>query len=148
MAFMNCPTCQDQKLEPHHRAGIEVDVCPRCRGVWLDRGELDRFIADAEPAPFLERPDLEDRKPYDPSRQSDSEIREPRPGTVNDDRHDDDDDDDDDDDEDYKRKSKSKSKSKSESRSKSKKDYDKKRKSKKRKSWGEILGDALEEVLD
>jgi len=30
------------------RMGIEVDYCPSCRGVWLDRGELDKFIAQAE----------------------------------------------------------------------------------------------------
>jgi Zn-finger nucleic acid-binding protein len=30
------------------RKGIEIDYCPRCRGVWLDRGELDKFIQQAE----------------------------------------------------------------------------------------------------
>jgi Zn-finger nucleic acid-binding protein len=30
------------------RHGIEIDYCPTCRGVWLDRGELDKFIAQAE----------------------------------------------------------------------------------------------------
>lgn len=46
---MNCPLCIDQTLEVHHRGGIEIDVCPRCRGVWLDRGELDRLAAAAAP---------------------------------------------------------------------------------------------------
>lgn len=33
------------------RQGIEIDYCPKCRGVWLDRGELDKLIDRAEPAP-------------------------------------------------------------------------------------------------
>lgn len=44
---MNCPLCIDEVLDVTHRGGIEVDVCPRCRGVWLDRGELDRLVADS-----------------------------------------------------------------------------------------------------
>lgn len=40
---MNCPVC-GTALRPVDRQGIEVDVCDRCRGVWLDRGELDRLI--------------------------------------------------------------------------------------------------------
>jgi uncharacterized protein len=31
------------------RAGIEIDYCPQCRGVWLDRGELDKIIERAAP---------------------------------------------------------------------------------------------------
>ncbi|UWX03939.1 zf-TFIIB domain-containing protein [Pseudoxanthomonas sp. NC8] len=31
------------------RRGIEIDYCPACRGVWLDRGELDRLLAHVEP---------------------------------------------------------------------------------------------------
>jgi Zn-finger nucleic acid-binding protein len=41
---MNCPVCTNQ-LRPVDRGGIEIDVCPQCRGVWLDRGELDKLIA-------------------------------------------------------------------------------------------------------
>lgn len=41
---MNCPQCQTS-LEMSDRQGIEIDYCPRCRGVWLDRGELDKIIA-------------------------------------------------------------------------------------------------------
>lgn len=43
---MNCPVCQSE-LRPVDRGGIEIDVCTRCRGVWLDRGELDKLIAAA-----------------------------------------------------------------------------------------------------
>lgn len=40
---MNCPVCA-VPLAVAGRQGIEIDHCPRCRGVWLDRGELDKLI--------------------------------------------------------------------------------------------------------
>jgi len=40
---MKCPHC-DETLHMTHREGIEIDYCPQCRGVWLDRGELDKII--------------------------------------------------------------------------------------------------------
>jgi len=40
---MNCPVCS-VPLVMSARQGIEIDYCPRCRGVWLDRGELDKII--------------------------------------------------------------------------------------------------------
>ncbi len=40
---MMCPSCQVE-LNMSERQGIEVDYCPKCRGVWLDRGELDKII--------------------------------------------------------------------------------------------------------
>lgn len=41
---MNCPTCPDATLVMSDRQGVEIDYCPNCRGVWLDRGELDKII--------------------------------------------------------------------------------------------------------
>lgn len=41
---MKCPTCPDATLVMTDRQGIEIDYCPQCRGVWLDRGELDKLI--------------------------------------------------------------------------------------------------------
>ena len=41
---MKCPTCPDAVLVMADRSGIEIDYCPTCRGVWLDRGELDKII--------------------------------------------------------------------------------------------------------
>lgn len=41
---MKCPTCPDTTLVMTDRQGIEIDYCPDCRGVWLDRGELDKII--------------------------------------------------------------------------------------------------------
>ena len=41
---MYCPVCREVTLVMTDRQGIEVDYCPKCRGVWLDRGELDKII--------------------------------------------------------------------------------------------------------
>lgn len=41
---MFCPVCKRVDLVMTDRQGIEIDYCPTCRGVWLDRGELDKLI--------------------------------------------------------------------------------------------------------
>lgn len=41
---MKCPVCKDKDLVMSERSGIEIDYCPECRGVWLDKGELDKII--------------------------------------------------------------------------------------------------------
>lgn len=41
---MKCPVCNTVDLTMADRQGIEIDYCPQCRGVWLDRGELDKII--------------------------------------------------------------------------------------------------------
>jgi uncharacterized protein len=41
---MNCPTCTTTALLMTDRQGVEIDYCPQCRGVWLDRGELDKLM--------------------------------------------------------------------------------------------------------
>ena len=43
---MKCPNC-DETLVMTDRQGIEIDYCPKCRGVWLDKGELDKLIERA-----------------------------------------------------------------------------------------------------
>jgi len=40
---MNCPVC-NVELKMTERQGVEIDYCTKCRGVWLDRGELDKII--------------------------------------------------------------------------------------------------------
>jgi Zn-finger nucleic acid-binding protein len=40
---MACPVCR-VPLTMSERQGVEIDYCPQCRGVWLDRGELDKII--------------------------------------------------------------------------------------------------------
>ena len=46
---MKCPICIEPDLLMSERQGIEIDYCPKCRGVWLDRGELDKVMERAEP---------------------------------------------------------------------------------------------------
>ena len=41
---MKCPVCTTTDLLMNDRQGVEIDYCPQCRGVWLDRGELDKII--------------------------------------------------------------------------------------------------------
>ena len=55
---MNCPKC-GVTLSVSERQGVEIDYCPQCRGVWLDRGELDKVIERA--SRFEERE--EERRP-------------------------------------------------------------------------------------
>ncbi len=48
---MQCPICTGTNLVMSERQGIEIDYCPQSRGVWLDRGELDKIIERSAPAP-------------------------------------------------------------------------------------------------
>ena len=43
---MKCPVCSET-LTVSERQGVEIDFCPKCRGVWLDRGELDKILERA-----------------------------------------------------------------------------------------------------
>ncbi len=74
---MNCPACKDAVLSMTERQGVEIDYCPKCRGVWLDRGELDKIIeksvksemtVQTESAPLeyvrYEEP-IREHRPYD-----------------------------------------------------------------------------------
>ncbi len=65
---MNCPTC-NVSLLISERQGIEIDYCQQCRGVWLDRGELDKLIERAGqemPSPsFSKRESDDDDMPRD-----------------------------------------------------------------------------------
>ncbi|TWC68131.1 zf-TFIIB domain-containing protein [Herbaspirillum sp. SJZ099] len=68
---MKCPVCTTTNLLISERQGIEIDYCPQCRGVWLDRGELDKLIersaASAMPvaAPAAQR-QAPPQQAYDP----------------------------------------------------------------------------------
>lgn len=65
---MKCPV-DNETLVITERGGVEIDYCPKCRGVWLDRGELDKIIersASAAPAQFTEAP----RRPVSPQTES------------------------------------------------------------------------------
>ena len=57
---MQCPI-DGTPLVITDRSGVEIDYCPRCRGVWLDRGELDKIIersASYAPAPAYDAADI------------------------------------------------------------------------------------------
>lgn len=61
---MKCPTC-NVSLVMSDRSGIEIDYCPECRGVWLDRGELDKIIErSAQPVRNLQTDGDPDRQFY------------------------------------------------------------------------------------
>ena len=45
---MKCPVCKDVTLLMSEKNGVEIDYCPECRGIWLDRGELDKIIQRAK----------------------------------------------------------------------------------------------------
>lgn len=64
---MLCPVCE-VPLSMSDRQGIEIDFCPSCRGVWLDRGELDKIIErsvpEAAPKRSTEQYDNEDKGRY------------------------------------------------------------------------------------
>jgi Zn-finger nucleic acid-binding protein len=66
--IMKCPSCQVE-LRMTDRQGVEIDYCPQCRGVWLDRGELDKIIERSEQRiDVSERPEPrydEPRRDYD-----------------------------------------------------------------------------------
>ncbi|EAI3515755.1 TPA: zf-TFIIB domain-containing protein [Campylobacter coli] len=59
---MLCPVC-NVDLVMSDRSGVEIDYCPKCRGVWLDRGELDKIIERSTPnaASFNQAPRQEPR---------------------------------------------------------------------------------------
>jgi uncharacterized protein len=79
---MKCPIDTAVDLVMTDRQGIEIDYCPTCRGVWLDRGELDKLIersaaALPQPAPAMPLPSpvpAADRRPDDRT----SDDRRPR----------------------------------------------------------------------
>ena len=80
---MQCPVDGTQ-LVMTERSGVEIDYCPQCRGVWLDRGELDKIVDRATPAVTLQEPPREAPRRDEPRR---DDYREPR----RDDRYRDDD---------------------------------------------------------
>ncbi len=59
---MKCPVCKDPDLVMSDRQGVEIDYCPRCRGVWLDRGELDKIIERSEQVESRQSPPGERRE--------------------------------------------------------------------------------------
>jgi len=78
---MLCPTCDNVNLAMTDRQGIEIDYCPKCRGIWLDRGELDRIIERSEqtaPTPMA-TPIPAERHAPQPQHRGDRHHQEHRP---------------------------------------------------------------------
>lgn len=69
---MQCPT-DGATLVMSERSGIEIDYCPTCRGVWLDRGELDKIIersfAQSAPPPAAPAPSYDRGRSQQPGYQ-------------------------------------------------------------------------------
>ena len=60
---MKCPVCKDVTLLMSQKNGIEIDYCPECRGIWLDRGELDKIIERANHQDYSNHHDSKSSKP-------------------------------------------------------------------------------------
>lgn len=60
---MDCPVCKNVSLVMSERQGIEIDYCSSCRGVWLDRGELDKIIERSAPGAAAAPPQQQYRGP-------------------------------------------------------------------------------------
>ena len=59
---MKCPVCKDITLLMAEKKGVEIDYCPECRGIWLDRGELEKIIEKEEKNYSEEQPIKSDKK--------------------------------------------------------------------------------------
>lgn len=92
---MQCPACRDATLLITERQNIEIDYCPQCRGVWLDRGELDKLIERSAPptaaaaparsgAPYGERREHKEYKDSGQHRDQDGYRRKKREGFLSD----------------------------------------------------------------
>ncbi|MBM6777181.1 zf-TFIIB domain-containing protein [Collinsella tanakaei] len=78
---MKCPVCKDVTLLMSEKNGVEIDYCPECRGIWLDRGELDKIVerahsAQREYAAYEE--DRRDDRSYDDRRYDDKRYDDRR----------------------------------------------------------------------
>jgi|JI9StandDraft_1071089.scaffolds.fasta_scaffold31289_2 Zn-finger nucleic acid-binding protein len=72
---MNCPRCHDAPLHELDRDGVTIDRCERCRGIWLDRGELEKLLAHARDAERGPRDDDDDHDRRDDARRDDDHRR-------------------------------------------------------------------------
>lgn len=77
---MKCPVCKDKTLLMSERQGVEIDYCPECRGVWLDRGELDKLIAGEEKAYAGNQQSTSDNQRYVDGSRNDRRSRDDKRG--------------------------------------------------------------------
>lgn len=84
MPLLLCPN-DNSSMQTVHRSGVEFEMCPTCRGVWLDRGELEKMMEAAQYSrPIDPRPGPEPR--YEPRPEPRPEYR-PEPRYDDRDRH-------------------------------------------------------------
>ena len=76
---MDCPNCKTTNLMMTERLGIEIDYCPQCRGVWLDRGELDKIIERSSEVSLGSRTERQS-VPYSNPHDSDPGLHDSRRG--------------------------------------------------------------------
>lgn len=83
---MQCPIDGTQ-LVMTDRSGVEIDYCPQCRGVWLDRGELDKIIERSAAPASAPPPPQDTRRGYDDdyNRGGDRDYKKKRRGSFLDD---------------------------------------------------------------
>jgi Zn-finger nucleic acid-binding protein len=84
---MRCPACNSRLVELE-RSEVMIDACPECRGVWLDRGELDRILDRERRAAAGVADDDEDFFTEMEGRKGRDKPRPPRPEYDDDDRRD------------------------------------------------------------
>jgi len=70
---MKCPHCPDTTLVMSDRQGVEIDYCPSCRGIWLDRGELDKLLERSVAAAPVAAPPAANHNPTPARRHADFE---------------------------------------------------------------------------
>lgn len=75
---MNCPVCASVNLVMSERQGIEIDYCPQCRGVWLDRGELDKLIERSVAGSSTGQRSDNERREHSRDHKSHEHYREPQ----------------------------------------------------------------------
>lgn len=62
---MRCPLC-DVKMKEVERRGVMIDVCPECKGIWLDKGELERLLALERQEQGYYEAEYQEKKPEHP----------------------------------------------------------------------------------
>ena len=70
MPLLMCPN-DNTPMQEINRNGVQIDVCPQCRGVWLDRGELEKLLTQTEPE---SRDEYRERERQDTYRRDDEEY--------------------------------------------------------------------------
>lgn len=60
LQMMICPVCTIELILTE-RQSVEIDYCPECRGIWLDRGELEKLIERSTALPYYENEDYTDK---------------------------------------------------------------------------------------